>query len=148
MSRAALYQYVRNKEDAFRRLAEALFDQALTEARAAAERPGSTAQRLHAVLATKLELTMRLWHDSPHAAELLDASARQTGDLVGGYTEQVTDVVEQVISADVGARARTVAEVAVAMTRGLEADTGNPALAGERLRTGSDMIAAGMTSLR
>lgn len=145
MSRAAIYQYVRNKDDAFRRLAVSLFDQALAEGRAAAQQPGGTPERLYAVLATKLELTLRLWRDSPHAPELLDAGARQGGDLVDAYTDEMTALVEQVVAADAGPRARTVAEIAVAMTRGLEADHDRPEATRRRLRVGSDLIAAGLT---
>jgi AcrR family transcriptional regulator len=70
MSRAALYQYVRNKEDAFRRLARRLLGEALASARVAVESPGGLADRLTAALETKLDLALGLWRDSPaHAAD-------------------------------------------------------------------------------
>ncbi|HEU0127662.1 MAG TPA: helix-turn-helix domain-containing protein [Pseudonocardiaceae bacterium] len=72
ISRAAVYQYVRNKEDAFRRLARRLLEEALASARVAVESPGGLTERLTAALETKLDLTLGLWRDSPaHAAELL-----------------------------------------------------------------------------
>src|SRR5690242_18601811 len=71
MSRAAVYQYVHNKEDAFRRLAGRLLDEALAGARRATESHEDLADRLTAALRTKLDLTVRVWRDSPaHAAEL------------------------------------------------------------------------------
>src|SRR5687768_15052544 len=70
MSRPAVYQYVRNKDDAFRRTAERMFARALAGARAAAADGGPLAERLTAVCAVKLGLTLRVWRDSPHAAEL------------------------------------------------------------------------------
>ncbi|MFC7545731.1 TetR/AcrR family transcriptional regulator [Plantactinospora sp. GCM10030261] len=147
MSRPAVYQYVRNKDDAYRRLAESLFDRALADAREAARRTDAPlAQRLHAVLATKLELTLRLYRDSPHAPELLDASTRLTGDLVEAYTASVVDVVTEVLAADAGERARSVAELSVALTRGLEADLTDPDTPRRLLREGLALIAAGLAT--
>ena len=64
MSRPSVYQYVRNKDDAFRRLAERMFTGALTQARAAARDEGPLAQRLFGACAVKLALTQRIWQDS------------------------------------------------------------------------------------
>jgi AcrR family transcriptional regulator len=145
MSRPTVYQYVRNKEDAFRRLAERLFAQALADASAAALVDGTVAERLHGVLATKLELTLRLVRESPHATELLDASARQVGDLVEAYTAGVVDVATAVLAPVTGAAdAREIAELSVALTRGLEADLTDPDLPRRRLRRGVALLAAGL----
>jgi AcrR family transcriptional regulator len=159
MSRPAVYQYVRNKDDAYRQLAERLFAGSLARARAAAEdRPtgdpsapngepgagGTLARRLHGVLAAKLELTLRLHRDSPHAAELLDASTRLTGDLVEAYTREITELVAATVAADAGSRARLVADVLVALTRGLEADLTDPDLPRRRLREGVALVVAGL----
>ncbi|HEY0698453.1 MAG TPA: helix-turn-helix domain-containing protein [Micromonospora sp.] len=144
MSRPAVYQYVRNKDDAYRRLATGLFDQALADARSAAAGTGPPADRLHDVLATKLELTLRLWQDSPHAAELLDASTRLTGDLVEAYTAAMVDLVTEAARPEAGDRARTVAELLIALTRGLEADLTDPDLPRRRLREGVALIVAGL----
>ncbi|MFF5175800.1 TetR/AcrR family transcriptional regulator [Micromonospora sp. NPDC000089] len=146
MSRPAVYQYVRNKDDAYRRLAERLFAGSLAEARAAAAEPtGSTQQRLHAVLAAKLDLTLRLHRDSRHAAELLDTSTRLTGDLAEAYTRELTDVVAGALADAAGPRAGAVADVLVALTRGLEADLTDPDLPRQRLRDGVALVVAGLT---
>ncbi|MFI6128432.1 TetR/AcrR family transcriptional regulator [Micromonospora sp. NPDC051141] len=147
MSRPAVYQYVRNKNDAYRRLAERLFADTLDRARqAAATGGGELADRLHDVLAAKLELTLTLHRDSPHATELLDASGKLTGDLVEAYTAEMTDLVAGALADAAGPRARAVADVLVALTRGLEADLTDPDLPRQRLRDGVALLVAGLTS--
>ncbi len=146
MSRPAVYQYVRNKDDAYRRLAERLFADSLDRARQAAATPGADlAERLHDVLATKLELTLTLHRESRHAAELLDASTKLTGDLVEAYTRELTDLVAGTLADAAGPQARAVADVLVALTRGLEADLADPDLPRRRLRDGVALIVAGLS---
>lgn len=145
ISRPAVYQHVRNKDDAYRRLAERLFAESAATARRAAEaRDGTLEERLHGALAAKLELTLRLYRDSRHAAELLDASTRLTGDLVEAYTREITDVLAMALADAAGARARVVAELLVALTRGLEADLTDPELPRRRLREGVALVVAGL----
>ncbi|MFC0003895.1 TetR/AcrR family transcriptional regulator [Micromonospora siamensis] len=145
MSRPAVYQYVRNKDDAYRRLAERLFAASLTQARAAAASDDTVTQRLQAVLGAKLELTLGLHRDSRHAAELLDASGKLTGDLSEAYTRELTEVVASALAEAAGPRAHAVAEVLVALTRGLEADLTDPDLPRQRLRDGVALVVAGLT---
>ncbi|MEV0005784.1 helix-turn-helix domain-containing protein [Micromonospora sp. NPDC050980] len=144
MSRPAVYQYVRNKDDAYRRLAERLFADALDRARRAATTDRDLPARLHDVLATKLELTLTLHRDSPHATELLDASGKLTGDLVEAYTAELTGLVADTLMDAAGPRARAVADVLVALTRGLEADLTDPDLPRQRLRDGVALLVAGL----
>ena len=160
MSRPAVYQYVRNKDDAFRRLALRLFDGARAQARAAAAADGPLTDRLYAVLATKLELTLQLWRDSPHAAELLDAGARLSGDLVERFSDEMRELATATVAAaasrgevTLGGPAGTsaadtsaaeIAEIALALTRGLEADPGEPELPRRRLRRGIELLVAGL----
>ncbi|SBT37106.1 TetR/AcrR family transcriptional regulator [Micromonospora auratinigra] len=145
MSRPAVYQYVRNKDDAYRRLAERIFADSLAAARRAATTPGTElAQRLHDVLAAKLELTLKLHRESRHAAELLDSSTKLTGDLADAYTRELTDLVAGALVDAAGSHARAVADVLVALTRGLEADLTDPDLPRRRLRDGVALIVAGL----
>ncbi|HEY3258740.1 MAG TPA: helix-turn-helix domain-containing protein [Pseudonocardiaceae bacterium] len=154
MSRPAVYVYVRNKDDAFRRLATRLFDRALAQARTAATAPvdAPLAERLHAVLAVKLELTLQLWRDSPHAAELLDEGARLSGDLVERFTDALRELATEVVavaqaSGEVALHSLPPAEVvdiALALTRSLEADLTDPDLPRRRLRRGIDLLVAGL----
>ena len=156
MSRPAVYQYVRNKDDAFRRLAQRLYDGALADARAAAAVDGPLAERLHDLLAVKLGLTLQLWRDSPHAAELLDAGARLSGELVEGFTAELRELATTTVAAaarrgEVDLRhagaigAVEVADIALALTRGLEADLTDPELPRRRLRRGVELLVAGIT---
>jgi AcrR family transcriptional regulator len=143
MSRAAVYQYVANKQDAFRRLAEILFTSALRAAREAAARPDPLPDRLFAVLATKLELTLRLYRDSPHAAEMLDESVKLTGDLVASYTRDLVAIVAETLATAPVPEPAEVAEIAVALVRGLEADLTDPDLPRLRLRRAVDLLTSG-----
>ena len=153
MSRPAVYQYVRNKDDAFRRLAGRLFDGGLAQANAGAAADGPLTERLYRVLSAKLELTLRLWDDSPHAAELLDAGARLSGDLVEQY-----ELATRALIADMMASAADrgeitldvvapgdVAEIAVAFIHGLETTRDDPDRPRQRLRQGVHLLVAGLT---
>lgn len=146
MSRAAVYQYVRNKEDAFRRLAGRLLDEALADARVAVESGGALADRLMAVLETKLGLTVRLWRDSPaHAAELLGDNARLSAELIDAYNDAMRDLLADTVSAAIpGSDAVEFAELLLAFTRGLEADLSDPDTPARRLRHGVALLVAGL----
>src|SRR5215211_1427801 len=156
MSRAAVYQYVRGKDDAFARLAQAMFDRSLAQARAAAARPAGpagAAERLHAALAAKLELVLGLWRDSPHhAGELLGESARACAAQEAAYQAGLRDLLAGLVRAARaagelprgGPPATAVADVALAFTRGLEADPTDPDAARALLRHGVRLLAAGL----
>lgn len=146
MSRPAVYQYVRNKQDAFRRLAAGLLDEALAAARSAAAEPGPPADRLSAVLAAKLGLGLRLWRDSPaHAAELLGEDARLSADLIGAYETGMRDLLAGTVrDAFPEADAAEVAVLLLAFARGLEADLSDPAAVPRRLRHGVALLVAGL----
>ncbi|MGV9614802.1 TetR/AcrR family transcriptional regulator [Nocardia xishanensis] len=123
VSRSAVYQYVRGKDDAVRRLAERLHDQALACARAAASADAPAAERIRGVLAAKLELVLRLRGDSPHAAELLDAKARLFGDVCATFTGDLRGLLIELF--DTAGTAGSVppaaaADICVALVIGLE----------------------------
>ena len=69
---------------------------------------------------------------------------RMTGDLVEAYTRELTDVVAGALADRAGSRSRAVAEVLVALTRGLEADLTDPDLPRQRLRDGVALVVAGL----
>jgi AcrR family transcriptional regulator len=154
MSRPAMYQYVRNKEDAFRRLAARLYDDALAGAARAAAEPGTLTQRLGRILAARLELAQRVFRDSPHAAELVGEASRVAGDLDRAFTASLTDLLTETIDeaaseADLrlaGGTAREVAELVLALARGLAADPDDPDRARERLRNGVALLVAGLAA--
>jgi AcrR family transcriptional regulator len=146
ISRAAVYQHVRNKEDAFRRLVARLLDGALDRARAAAAAQQSLVNRLTGVLTTKLDLTLMVWRDSPaHAAELLGDNARLSADLLDAYDTGMRNVLTDTVSTsrpDVDAR--EFAELLLAFTRGLEANLSDPDAPARRLRQGVALLVAGL----
>lgn len=124
VSRSAVYQYVRNKDDAFRRLAERLHTQALERARRAAAAPDTpVAERVRGVLAAKLELVLRLAGDSPHSAELLDAKARLFGDICHTFTADLRRLLTDLFT-EAGTPAAVepaeAADICIALVVGLE----------------------------
>ena len=147
MSRAAVYQYVRNKEDAFRRLAGRLLDDALAAARAAVASGGNLTERLTTALLTKLDLTVRVWRESPaHASELLGDNARLSADLIATYHSAMRDLLTGTVGEAIpAADAAEFAELLLAFTRGLEADLSDPDAPARRLRHGVTLLVAGLS---
>jgi AcrR family transcriptional regulator len=124
VSRSAVYQYVRNKDDAFRRLAERLHTQALERARrAAAAEDAPGAERVRGVLAAKLDLVLRLAGDSPHSAELLDEKARLFGDICHTFTADLRRLLTALFT-EAGTPASVepaeAADICIALVIGLE----------------------------
>jgi TetR/AcrR family transcriptional regulator len=147
MSRPAVYQHVRNKDDAFRRLAERLFAEARAAARVAAGAAGALPERLFGILGPKLALTQRVFRDSPHATELLGAGARLSADLEAALTADLKRLVTAaLVEAGVPRRdARETAEITVALTRGMEADRSDDRACTRRLRRALDLLVAGLS---
>lgn len=153
MSRPAVYQYVRNKDDAFRRLASRLFDGSLAQARAAVAEDGPLPERLYRVVGAKLDLTLKLWQDTPHAAELLDAGARISGDLGEEFQAAVRDMLAGAIGQAsaageldlAGTDAAEIADITLALTHGMEKDLADPHGARRRLRLAVELLLAGLS---
>jgi len=154
MSRPAVYQYVKNKNDVFLRLASRLFGAALAQAEQAAQAEQRLAARLQQVLGAKLELTLRLVRESPHAAELLDESTRLSGPAVEEFTDQIRQLLAGAIAAaaDTGeitladAKSTEVAEIIMALTHGLEFDLTDPEGLRRKLTLGIDLVVAGLAA--
>jgi len=146
MSRPGVYQYVRNKEDAFRRLAARLLGDALAEARGAIDAEGDLCARLTAALEAKLGLAVRLWRDSPaHAAELLGVDTRLSAEQIEAYNTAMRDLIATAVATDrPDADAVEVAELLLAFTRGLEADLSDADAPARRLRHGVALLVAGL----
>jgi AcrR family transcriptional regulator len=82
LSRPALYQHYRNKEDLFRSLATRYFDQVLADMEAVLAEPGrDPAEQLTAAFVAKDGKFMDAVLGTPHGSELLDAGFRVTGDI-------------------------------------------------------------------
>ncbi|WP_369255483.1 TetR/AcrR family transcriptional regulator [Streptomyces sp. R35] len=123
VSRSAVYQYVRGKDDAFRRLAGRLHEQALGRARQAATGDTPHTERVRGVLAAKLDLVGRLAGDSPHTAELLDEKARLFGDICHAFTGELRRLLITLFAeADslAGVEPAEAADICLALVVGLE----------------------------
>jgi TetR/AcrR family transcriptional regulator len=151
MSRPAVYQYVRSKDDAFRRLAGRIFDRALDRAREEARSEGTLAQRLDRILAVRLTVSQRLFADSPHVAELRARSvdldqvyAAQLADLLAATITDAAAEADLALGAD---NAREMAELTMALARGLEASQSDPDRGRDRLRSGVALLVAGLAAL-
>lgn len=83
LSRTALYQYFRSKEDIFRSLSEAYFATAMRDMEAALMAPGQTAEAaLYAAFVAKDGAMMEAVFATPHGAELMDAGISAAPELV------------------------------------------------------------------
>jgi AcrR family transcriptional regulator len=141
LSRPAVYQYMRNKDDVLRRLCQRLFEDALERARAAAG-IGDRVARLEGILSTKMELVLKLFADSPHhAAELVGEGSRVSAEWSAAYQDRLRNLTTEAL----GGRAEH-AELLLAFANGLERDLSNPDAARTRLRKGIEIFVAGMRS--
>ncbi len=146
MSRPVVYRHVRNKEDAFHRLADQLLRETLDQIRAALAEPGPPTERLTAALSLKIGLTLRIWRESPHAEELLGESAQLTADLLVGFQAELRAQLTAMIGADLPtADAPEFAELLLAMAHGLEVHSADPDIPLRLMRQGVTLLVAGMT---
>ena len=147
MSRPAVYQYVRNRDDAFRRLAAREYQAALVNAEAEAIGDGTLAQRLARVLTVRLDLVAG--RDPAWAGELLavceDLERAFLARLSDLLTATITEAAEDADLALGPDNAREFAGLALALTRGLEPDPDHDR-ARERLRNGSALLVAGLAA--
>ena len=149
ISRPALYQYFRSKEDVFRSLVERLLADALAASEKAAAAGTGPEDRLAGILLAKLDLVMRIWRDSPaHAAELLGVETRLAPEALSRYDEAMLGLLTRTVHASYpDADARDAAEMLLAFTRGLEAGVADPEALPDRLRRGVGIFTAGFTAV-
>lgn len=81
MSRPALYQHYRNKEDVFRQLAQHYYDRGAEALAAALARPGRPAEVLAAAFVAQGGEIIEAMLSSPHGLELFDTSRAAAGDI-------------------------------------------------------------------
>jgi AcrR family transcriptional regulator len=99
VSRPALYLHFRSKEELFRSLAASLQEAALADAETALKAEGPLAERVHAALEAKVVRMIEVVYDSPHGAELLDASSRLCGDLAAASEARLQRLLEDAFRA-------------------------------------------------
>lgn len=142
MSRSALYLHYRNKEEIFRSLAHAYFEQALLDMEIALAQPGLTvAQALLASFVAKDGKFMEVVLTTPHGAELLDAGFSVSADLaVAGEARMAAVLAEwldaQGVPADIGP-ASALADTVMAALKGLKSSVKSL----EDLRAGETRLA-------
>ncbi|GAB4583690.1 TetR/AcrR family transcriptional regulator [Nocardia sp. IFM 10818] len=139
VSRSAVYQYVRNKDDAVRQVAARLHDGALRRARAAAAADVPLPERVFAILSAKLELASGPFAESPHAAELLDEQARLCGDICRRFTDDLRALLTGALTAADRPDAEDTAAILLAAACGLLG-----AGRADLLRRTSDALLAGL----
>ncbi|MEV0291973.1 helix-turn-helix domain-containing protein [Nocardia sp. NPDC050710] len=127
VSRSAVYQYVRGKDDAVRRVADRLHRRALTHAREAAVADAPLAERVHGILSAKVELATGPFTESPHATELFDEQARLCGDICREFTDELHSLLTTSLAAEHIDRPADAARILLATTIGL-LSTGRPDL--------------------
>ncbi|MET9734646.1 TetR/AcrR family transcriptional regulator [Streptomyces sp. NPDC006458] len=134
VSRSAVYQYVRGKDDAFRRLAARLHTRALERARRAADDPDAPcAERVRGVLAAKHDLVVELSGPSPHTAELLDTKARLFGGICASFTADLRRLLIRLFGeagTAPGVEPAEAADICIALVIGLESVEDGRALFG------------------
>ncbi|WP_067127042.1 TetR/AcrR family transcriptional regulator [Microtetraspora malaysiensis] len=144
MSRPTVYKYVGSKEEAIVRIVQSRLDGAREAARTAAEAAGTPEEKVLAVLAVKLDVAIRLWHDSPaHAQELLSAATAQAPHLVTTYTAHLAELLISALSDATPDTAKQAAAVLLTFTRGLEEDLRDADAVRRELRAGTRMIIRG-----
>ncbi|MDG4858649.1 TetR/AcrR family transcriptional regulator, partial [Streptomyces sp. T-3] len=134
------------KDDAFRRLAGRLHDEALDRARRAAAADAPYAERIRGVLAAKLDLVLEVSGDSPHAGELLDEHARLFGPICTSFTAELRRLLVTLFTdADTvsGIEPAGAADICIALVIGLESVDGGRQLLGPA----TDALTAGLTGL-
>jgi len=130
ISRPAVYTYFQNKEDVFRGLANRLHEQALADAKGAADAPGAAPVRIQAVLEAKLGSFFDIVQQSIHAQDLLGENSRLCGDITRDYHNKYIALLKAVITegvrrgelnlAGAGVSPTVAAELLVAAAQGLE----------------------------
>ncbi len=96
MSRPALYQHYRNKEDIFRSLAARYYDEAAVAVAATLAGDGgvggAVAEQLAAALAAQGGALAEAMLSSPHGLELLDAGSTKAADIVATGEARLRDI--------------------------------------------------------
>lgn len=125
LSRTALYQHWRNKDDLFRALAQRYFDTGVRDMVQALATPGQPVeQALLAAFAAKDGKFMQAVLATPHGAELLEAGYAVTADIAAAgearFTEVLADWLARLpVPADAGTATR-VANSIMAAIKGLK----------------------------
>ncbi|RDI55925.1 TetR/AcrR family transcriptional regulator [Nocardia mexicana] len=119
VSRSAVYQYVRSKDDAVRRVADRLHTEALSHAREAAVADGPLVDRIHGILSAKVQLATGHFAESPHATEIFDEQARLCGDICREFTDELHSLITTTLTTEHIDHPADAARILLAATIGL-----------------------------
>lgn len=103
MSRPALYQYFRNKDDIARRMVEVYFDRSAQAVEAVLSGEGSVEDLLTRAFAAKTGPIMQQMLESPHGAELLDLKNSHAAAEVAAGSARLTRVFADWLTREAGA---------------------------------------------
>lgn len=139
LSRPALYQYFRNKEEVFRAAGSWSLEIIANRAAAEAAESGDTAERLAAVL----DLVLRLY-DAPGGrggafhAELIDEMRSRAADVWAGFEQRLAAALRSVLERSgedvAGVPAADAALILLLGTKGIALHSPDPAEAARRTR--------------
>ncbi|GHF60168.1 TetR/AcrR family transcriptional regulator [Seohaeicola zhoushanensis] len=99
MSRPALYQHYRNKEDIFRSLAQNHFDEVAIAVRAALAKPGSAGTVLAEAFTAQGGRLIEAMVRSPHGMELIDTSRATSGDIAEAGEARLSEIYRDWLAA-------------------------------------------------
>jgi AcrR family transcriptional regulator len=155
IAKGTIYLSFAGKEEVFQALAQRLAQRMLAGAEAASRRPGTTADKLTAMIVAWFGTYAETISCSPHAGELLDAKHRLSADLVSDAASRYRQLVRDVITAaagrgdldleSAGLTPDTAAELLIASARGLESSAPSRAAYGSYLTSLVRIMVAGLS---
>ena len=104
MSRPALYQFFRNKQDIYEAGATAMLDQSLDVMRDALARPGTVSERIGMAIREGILDMMAQMEATPHGAELIDMKSGLSAGWLDGWKARKVALLAPVYD-EAGARA-------------------------------------------
>jgi len=156
IAKATIYLSFASKEEVFQALAQRLAQRMLAGAEAASRRPGTTADKLTAMITAWFVTYADTISRSPHADELLDAKHRLSADLVSDAASRYKQLVRDVLTAAAAAgeldlesadlTPDTAAELLLASARGLGFSEPLPAAYRSYLKALVRVMVAGLSS--
>ncbi|CAL9408275.1 HTH-type transcriptional regulator BetI [Streptomyces sp. enrichment culture] len=142
VSRPALYQYFRNKQDVFAAVAEQVTGRLVAAAHGARDAEGTLADRVYGVLAVRLDATAGL--AEPRYRQELMEQAQAMG--LSPVDEKLVHVLAQLL-ADTAEPLET-ASALLAAAAGIDGSGGGPDTVHRRLRRLVDLVVAGLGTER
>ncbi|WP_158621404.1 TetR/AcrR family transcriptional regulator [Streptomyces triticirhizae] len=153
VSRPALYQHFRNKQDVFRAMTAQMVDGLIDAAELARRSEGTVADRLEGVLSVKIEFVAGTV-DAEFRSEILADAEKIAGDLVQSFKDRLHAVVSALLTESsveldlVGAefRADDVAHLLLDAVVGIVQEDAAPDVLDKRLRDLVHLTIRGLTS--